>query len=409
MRSNSRLPALDGLRAYSALVVISGHIFSFGNPAHGVASVWVFFVLSGFLLFQPIVQRDLRLGGREIAGYLVKRLLRILPLYYLALTFYYVLESPPFLDDPSWLAQHVTFARASGHFWTVKQEMIFYLGLPLIAVTCAVLRSRFAAVALLVMLIPASYVVFDVWGLVVLHGGLGGMLLYPTPFLCGMALALVAGGLRTGWGVPLQVVGAGGLVLLNWDPAATFVGFERLLGLPKDGSPFSHPYIMWPFASALVLGAYLRPSAIFANRVISGIGAMAFGVYLWHVLIVSLVRRYTELTTPWSVYLATVAGSIALAMATYRWIEVPGMRCGHWLASWIAGRDRTRLPRQVAVPLAPATSAFAPSPSGRLALEQRAARVADVGDRAGDAAAVARTQLDGGVAIALELRRDADR
>jgi peptidoglycan/LPS O-acetylase OafA/YrhL len=80
-----RLPGLDGIRAYAALIVISVHVFSFGEAAWGVTRVWAFFVVSGFLLFRPFVENDFRFTGRELGGYLVRRFFRIMPLYAVAL------------------------------------------------------------------------------------------------------------------------------------------------------------------------------------------------------------------------------------------------------------------------------------------------------------------------------------
>ncbi len=111
---------------------------------------------------------------------------------------------------------------------------------------------------------------------------------------------------------------------------------------------------MWPFASALVLGAYLHPSRVFTNRIAYGLGVISFGLYAWHGLVANLVIRFGGLTRPWSIYLATVAGSIALATLSYRWIEVPGIRCGHWLASRITRRERVRDASRFAGGLAPA-------------------------------------------------------
>lgn len=343
-----RLPGLDGVRAYAALVVISVHIFFFGVAAWGVTSVWAFFVVSGFLLFRPFVEDDFRFTARDLGGYLVRRFFRIMPLYAVALGAYWALGASPYKDQPSWVVHHLTFSNGDGHLWTVKQEVICYLGLPVITAGCGLLRSRMAAFAFVLLLVPATYVAFNVCRLVILTGGFATMDVWATPFVCGMALAFAPGRVDARWGLPLLAVGMVGVVALSVRQSGTFEAFEHLVGLPKDGSPFSHPYLVWPFVCALVLGASLRPTPIFANRAAYAIGVVSFGVYLWHQLVLQVVRRHTGLTSPWSIYLGGAAATIVLSAITYRWIERPGMRLGHWIATRLTGQQPARRTRTVA-------------------------------------------------------------
>jgi peptidoglycan/LPS O-acetylase OafA/YrhL len=332
-----RLPGLDGVRAYAALIVISVHIFSFGDAAWGMTCVWAFFVISGFLLFRPFVEDGFRLSSRDLAGYLVRRFFRIMPLYAVALVAYWAAGAPPYNGRPSWVLHHVTFRNADGHLWTVKQEVLCYLALPAIAAGCALLRSRAAALAFVLVLVPATYLAFDVAKLVTLTGGFAWMDVWVTPFVCGMALSFAPGRIDARWGLPLVVVGLLGAVALSVHQAATFDAFERLMGLPKDGSPFSHPWLVWPFVCALVLGVALRPTPLFANRTAYAIGVVSFGVYLWHQLVLQLLQRHAIVGSPWRMYLVGASAAVVLSAITYRWIERPGMRLGHRIATWLGG------------------------------------------------------------------------
>jgi peptidoglycan/LPS O-acetylase OafA/YrhL len=343
-----RLPGLDGLRAYAALIVISVHIFFFGDAAWGVTCVWAFFVISGFLLFRPFVENGFGLTGRDLGGYLVRRFFRIMPLYAVALGAYWAAGAPPYDGRPSWVLRHLTFANADGHLWTVKQEVLCYLGLPAIAAGCALLGSRVAALAFVLVLVPATYLAFDVGKVVVLTGGFAWMDVWATPFVCGMALAFAPGRVDTRWGLPLVAVGLLGAVALSVRQASTFEAFERLMGLPKDGSPFSHPWLVWPFVCALVLGIALRPTPIFANRAAYAIGVVSFGVYLWHQLVLQLLQRYAIVTSPWRSYVVGAAAAVALSAFTHRWIERPGMRLGHRLARRLGGAESALRGRSVA-------------------------------------------------------------
>ncbi|HEY8016746.1 MAG TPA: acyltransferase family protein, partial [Dongiaceae bacterium] len=59
---------LDGVRAIAALMVLVSHS-QWGPPAFGGSGVWLFFVLSGFLLFPTLPQHADALFPRRLAGF----------------------------------------------------------------------------------------------------------------------------------------------------------------------------------------------------------------------------------------------------------------------------------------------------------------------------------------------------
>src|SRR5689334_6125153 len=78
--------ALDGLRALAIIGVLLHHTrdkpFALVN---GYRGVWVFFVLSGFLITTLALREEARSGRLNIRAFMIRRVFRILPLYYLAL------------------------------------------------------------------------------------------------------------------------------------------------------------------------------------------------------------------------------------------------------------------------------------------------------------------------------------
>src|SRR5438128_1919926 len=95
-----RLARVESVRALAALGVVVGHLWA---TAHAFAAqpilgtlprklvfgltsgVWVFFGLTGYLLFWPFVRRQFNRGGAiDVRRYARNRALRILPLYYFA-------------------------------------------------------------------------------------------------------------------------------------------------------------------------------------------------------------------------------------------------------------------------------------------------------------------------------------
>lgn len=143
-----RLPALDGLRGLAILMVVAYHyswLFSPHVPSTafvrgallgGWPGVDLFFVLSGYLVTSGLLGRR-PLDAAAVRRFLVRRGLRILPLYYLALTvgvlviakvdlFHWVYlqnYSLPFSENPRGF---------TAHFWSLAVEEQFYLTWPLV-------------------------------------------------------------------------------------------------------------------------------------------------------------------------------------------------------------------------------------------------------------------------------------
>ncbi len=83
---------LDGLRALSAALVVTWHTRD--SPLEflqGERGVTVFFVLSGYLITMLALREEESKGALSIKGFFLRRVFRILPLYYIVLAAYAVL------------------------------------------------------------------------------------------------------------------------------------------------------------------------------------------------------------------------------------------------------------------------------------------------------------------------------
>lgn len=112
---NPRFPLMDSMRAIAALSVLLTHVgfvsAATTSAAYGPylarlgVGVTIFFLLSGFLLYRPFVSA--RLGERErprIPDYARRRVLRIIPAYWLALTLLAIWPGLPQMWEPhSWV------------------------------------------------------------------------------------------------------------------------------------------------------------------------------------------------------------------------------------------------------------------------------------------------------------------
>jgi peptidoglycan/LPS O-acetylase OafA/YrhL len=82
----SQLPALDGLRAVAAFLVVFCH---FGyERVPGDLGVLMFFVLSGFLITWLLLKEDEKFGTVSLPNFYIRRSLRIFPAFYAYVLFY---------------------------------------------------------------------------------------------------------------------------------------------------------------------------------------------------------------------------------------------------------------------------------------------------------------------------------
>jgi peptidoglycan/LPS O-acetylase OafA/YrhL len=86
---SSQLPALDGVRAVAAFLVVFYH-FGFTKISGGMG-VLIFFVLSGFLITWLLLKEDEKFGTVSLRNFYSRRGLRIFPAFYCYWLFYIAL------------------------------------------------------------------------------------------------------------------------------------------------------------------------------------------------------------------------------------------------------------------------------------------------------------------------------
>ena len=145
------IPALDSVRGLAVLSVMLYHCFSFALFKFGWIGVDLFFVLSGFLITGILLEsRDTR---NYYKNFIVRRALRIFPLYYFILLIclvilpviwpmlfgngfeYYIHYQPWFwLYMQNWLYSKTGFPEnlTLVHLWSLAVEEQFYIFWPLV-------------------------------------------------------------------------------------------------------------------------------------------------------------------------------------------------------------------------------------------------------------------------------------
>jgi peptidoglycan/LPS O-acetylase OafA/YrhL len=368
-------PALDGLRAVAVVAVILTHTgywtgryergFGASFLARMDSGVAVFFVISGFLLFRPWLRSALTptRAPQRVSQYAVRRVLRIVPAYWLAVALCLLLL--PQNQTATWLdwARHALllqiyqygwFREGLTQTWSLSTEISFYAVLPAIGLAVAwwlrrrawSVRTALAACAVLGA-VPLGW---QLW--VHAPGGpvMGGFWLpaYLGWFAAGMALAVVRVHLderppRRGsrWWLaeelgahPFTCWALGAAALLA---AMTPLAGPRSLRTDTAGQAMAKGLLYAVAATALVWPAVFGHAritmAMLANRPMRYLGDISYGMFLYHLLVLDTVMRI--LGNPVfsgqvvQVFPLTVAGAVALAAVSFRFLERPFIRLGH--------------------------------------------------------------------------------
>ena len=197
-RQPNRLAALDGLRGVAVLFVLLSHTSPYFPSIHpafnfkgaGKYGVYLFFLLSAYLLDRQIALA-MRRGERNYWGnYFLRRVLRIYPLFAVALVLHLLLTRlgiTTVIKNWEDVAAHLMLQEGKGVFWSIPVEMTYYLVWPVIMLICgAVLGWRPAPVfAFLAALIDAAAWLSKTGGLPP-----GSLIDYLPIFLTGAILAV---------------------------------------------------------------------------------------------------------------------------------------------------------------------------------------------------------------------------
>lgn len=156
------IPGLNGIRAVAVILVIISHRFPINNFVHifplGGFGVDIFFVLSGFLISRILffqiksIENNSSNNLKIIKNFILRRCIRIFPIYYLLLFFLYLTKGiigNDFQENFKWYffycANYLNFNEsrwfgALAHLWSLSVEEQFYIFWPLLLVF--VFRNR---------------------------------------------------------------------------------------------------------------------------------------------------------------------------------------------------------------------------------------------------------------------------
>lgn len=349
-RTTNRFPAIDGVRAIAALMVV---FFHFAGPDWWFLSGWLgvqlFFVLSGFLITTLLLREADRHGKVSLGDFWIRRIFRILPAYYMALALTVVLA---LLQDqwllaggPSsiWWFVGVTpeFAPTGlnfGQAWTIGFEQKFYLLWPLVGFVLVVKPSRRVLVWLLAL---ATMIAWTGWWTSAVHFAV--ILLG-----CGMALAMHY---RTTFRLLRPLTTPVGMVAVLGGLVYAQMHVESWT-LSMGGQV--RPILMYSVMAVLVLPvvcARSRVSRFLSLPPMVWLGERSYSIYLVQVVAGSVVAAMLPKSAegpPHAVLVMIVCCMLADLM--YRWVERPMIRVGRRLTTHGRRSARRHLRPVVGVP-----------------------------------------------------------
>ncbi len=318
-KQSERYGELDGYRGIAVLGIVVFHVFQFcnvnhylylGTPGYTVlnsldAMVPFFFVLTAFLLFEPVARSAIE-GNRPISGrgFLTRRAVRILPVYYVAVLVVWFTRQPSLPGDWRDLLEHLTFTQVfdskrifytNGPAWSLSVEVYFYLGLVLLSLGLARLcrrvperRYRIATLSISVALVAAVSIGWNAWSWGVGHRPTTGSfttwfgpMANLNNFAVGMALGVIVGAL--GAARPLTTRQRVLLRLIAF--VILFLAFVTRQANTWTGVYFS-TFCAFGFG-CLIAAAVLGPPGDRWARALSWhpllwLGVISYSIYLWN-------------------------------------------------------------------------------------------------------------------------------
>jgi peptidoglycan/LPS O-acetylase OafA/YrhL len=343
------VPGIDGLRALAVIAVLGYH-FAIPQMAGGLLGVSIFFTLSGFLITSILVSTLERTGGLELRRFWLHRARRLLPalvvvlVVVLAVTVitdaqslskrwseavsavFYVNNWATITDGGSYF-DSFTGPQPLEHLWSLAIEEQFYLLWPLLLLLLLRLLGRLVDVAKATI------------GLAAASFGLMAILAQPAldntrvyegtdtragELLVGAALALVyrPSRVRTlppaGIRIVVDAVGLAALSVMLWMVVST--SFYSL-SLYRGG------FLLLSLATALVVAVVAYPGSLLGSALgvppLRWIGERSYGIYLWHMPVVSFTPPSLLDGVSVRLVVLQVALTLALAALSWRLIENP--------------------------------------------------------------------------------------
>jgi peptidoglycan/LPS O-acetylase OafA/YrhL len=348
-----RFPALDGLRAIAATMVVIVH---FGGPTWSRLTGWIgvhiFFVLSGFLITTLLLREEADRDRVSLWRFYVRRFARIWPVYFVVLALAAVVASAQGQYESSGLAHAMPYylsfmGEYSGpaphsQVWTLGIEQKFYLLWPLLAFPLVIaMRGRITMAATIMVSAGGAALLFRD----------GGAYVHYAVLAAGSLLACIAHS-PAGWVLirPLTHPRVATLI------AAGFVLLHACLPEVQAALGGAQPPLILVYSVGVsvllvsLLGGRGPIAAVLAWRPLAAVGDRSYSLYLVQGIAGLVVAATVPALATGRTLTAVAVWIVSLLIADllHRWVELPFIAVGRR-----ATRRRPRMVPQHEVPAIP--------------------------------------------------------
>jgi peptidoglycan/LPS O-acetylase OafA/YrhL len=338
------IPSLDGLRAVSVGLVFIAHA-GLERIVPGGFGVTIFFFLSGFLITTLMRVEFEKNGHVNLGHFYLRRVLRILPPFYLVLlatsVAALVFDPPGTVSGAAVAAQGLQVTNywlilngydgqpaGTGIYWSLAVEEHFYLLFPLLYIGMRRGGMSKRNQALLLWGLCAAILVWRAVLVHVLHASTErtyfGSDTRVDSILFGCALAVwhnpVLDRVRQSEGWWKWVLAPGAVLVLGLCLVVRDAAFRETLRYSLQGAALTIIFV------AAIRYAHWLPFRVLNWRPLAFIGVLSYSLYLVHYAVIFAIERILPAWHPLARGVLAAVVSIAISWAIYRLIEKPCAR-----------------------------------------------------------------------------------
>ncbi|MEN9884656.1 MAG: hypothetical protein RLZZ420_1873 [Bacteroidota bacterium] len=327
--TNNRIITFDGIRGIAVLMVMLLHAhFQLGKG--GAIGVDIFFVLSGFLITQNLLDDYVSNGNISMKKFWLKRFFRLFPPFFVLLISIFILsfyiedvklknavlieirDSFLYLSNFSWFWSDHNDNRILGHTWSLSVEQQFYIVWPLFLYgIIRFVQKKWVFVMLLIVFLSLSFFKHSRYSSEIFKS------IYFESIFIGCMFSIAV------WNRWITNYRHSFLAFLSF----VLICVVGLFGFDffKYFSLTGYVFLLVPLAVILILINCMSLDNSWINNILSFkplvyIGSISYGLYLWHIPVFRLFKWYSN-SPPYISFILKFILTFIIASLSYFLLE----------------------------------------------------------------------------------------